>query len=103
MLKDPSQLKTRQEEYAVWGYLHRWTIARALWESGSPFEFRRLWQETPQYVIANYSFEKFVENGRSEDVDDFAEIFLSLYLGRDATREFMSTKTRDKTAMSEGP
>ncbi|RYP08072.1 hypothetical protein DL764_002112 [Monosporascus ibericus] len=40
----------------------------------------------------NYSFEHFLEYGRGEDVDEFAEILLSVYMGVDATSEFISAK-----------
>lgn len=62
----------------VWNYVHRWTIARALWNASSAFAFRRLWQDTPQYIIENYSLELFIQNGSREDLDEFAELFLTL-------------------------
>jgi hypothetical protein len=37
-----------------------------------------MWKEKPQYIISNYSFEKFLDHGRGEDVDEFAEILLSV-------------------------
>ncbi|CAJ2502414.1 Uu.00g098080.m01.CDS01 [Anthostomella pinea] len=75
-----------------WAYVHRWTISRPLWEAESSFEFNRKWKESPHFVIANYSFERFLEFGRGEDVDDFAEIVLSVYIGVDATKEFIAAR-----------
>ena len=40
--------------------------------------FDRMWKERPHYIINNYSFEKFLDYGRGEDVDEFAEILLSV-------------------------
>lgn len=41
-----------------------------------------MWMEKPHFIIANYSFEKFLEHGRGEDVDEFAEILLSVSVGK---------------------
>ncbi|KAJ8119895.1 hypothetical protein ONZ43_g3256 [Nemania bipapillata] len=88
LLKDPGHLDVSEP----WAYVHRWTLGRALWEASSSAEFRRAWQESPHFVIANFMFEKFVENGKGEDVDEFAEILLSLYMGVDEMREFMAPR-----------
>jgi len=37
-----------------------------------------MWQNKPHFIIKNYSFENFLECGRGEDVDEFAEILLSV-------------------------
>ncbi|KAK3339943.1 hypothetical protein B0T25DRAFT_560951 [Lasiosphaeria hispida] len=85
LMKDPEH-----EEPGPWAFTHRWTLARSLWEAGSSFEFHRMWKEKPQFIIANYSFETFLEHGgRGEDVDDFAEILLSSYMGVDPAKEFI--------------
>ncbi|KAK0704585.1 hypothetical protein B0H67DRAFT_557360 [Lasiosphaeris hirsuta] len=85
LMKDPEH-----EEPGPWAFTHRWTLARSLWEAGSSFEFYRVWKEKPQFVIANYSLETFLEHGgRGDDVDDFAEILLSSYMGVDAAKEFI--------------
>ncbi|RYP50608.1 hypothetical protein DL768_003890 [Monosporascus sp. mg162] len=44
----------------------------------------------------NYSFEHFLEYGRGEDVDEFAEILLSVYMGMDEANEFISAKNTDR-------
>ncbi|KAK5626139.1 hypothetical protein RRF57_001854 [Xylaria bambusicola] len=75
-----------------WAYVHRWTLGRSLWEAGSPTEFQRAWRESSHFIIASFSFGSFVENGKGEDVDEFAEIFLNVYMGGDATREFMDRR-----------
>ena len=40
--------------------------------------FDRIWREKPHYIINNYSFGNFLDYGRGEDVDEFAEILLSV-------------------------
>lgn len=67
----------RADEQGPWAYVHRWTLSRHLWEADSSFEFARMWKEKPHFIITNYSFEHFLEFGRGEDVDQFAEILLS--------------------------
>ncbi|KAI1422543.1 hypothetical protein F5Y12DRAFT_609193 [Xylaria sp. FL1777] len=79
-----------------WDYVHRWTIGRSLWEADSSTEFRRAWKESSHFVIANFMLEDFVENGKGEDVDDFAEIFLEVYMGGDATEEFMARRKQER-------
>lgn len=76
-----------------WAYTHRWTLARSLWEATSSFEFYRRWKESPHFVIANYSFDTFLKHGRGDDVDEFAEVMLSVYMGVDATKEFVSSRS----------
>jgi hypothetical protein len=66
------------EATSAWAYTHRWTLGRSLWEASSSSEFQRAWRESSHFVIANYSFDRFFENGKGEDVDEFAEILLSL-------------------------
>ncbi|TGJ79089.1 hypothetical protein E0Z10_g9674 [Xylaria hypoxylon] len=68
----------------VWAYVHRWTLGRSLWEADSATEFRHAWNESSHFVIANFTLDNFIENGKGEDVDEFAEIFLVLYMGVDA-------------------
>ncbi|KAJ3577958.1 hypothetical protein NPX13_g2609 [Xylaria arbuscula] len=75
-----------------WAYVHRWTLGRSLWEAGSSTEFRRAWRDSSHSVITNFTFAKFVEDGKGEDVDEFAEIFLNVYMGVDATGEFMAQR-----------
>ncbi|KAI5860106.1 hypothetical protein GGS23DRAFT_249423 [Durotheca rogersii] len=81
------------ENLDPWAYVHRWTLSRPLWEAGSEFEFSRRWRETPHFVITNFSLENFLEHGGGEEVDDFAEILLGVYLGVDAMKEFVSGRT----------
>ncbi|KAK3934077.1 hypothetical protein QBC46DRAFT_274519 [Diplogelasinospora grovesii] len=94
LMRDPQS----QACPGVWAYVHRWTLARSLWEANSSFEFQRMWRESPQFIISNYSFEKFLEHGRAEDVDEFAEILLSVYLGVDEPREFFSARASQNLA-----
>ncbi|KAI3390480.1 hypothetical protein diail_9557 [Diaporthe ilicicola] len=83
-----------------WAYVHRWTLSRPLWDANSPFEFRRAWRENPQFIISNYSFEAFLKHGRGEDVDDFANILMTVYMGVDETEEFMSSRKTPKIGAS---
>ncbi|RYP82956.1 hypothetical protein DL770_005469 [Monosporascus sp. CRB-9-2] len=54
----------------------------------------REWE--PHFIIRNYSFEHFLEYGRGEDVDEFAEILLSVYMGVDEASEFISAKNTNR-------
>jgi len=72
------KLTITADDQSAWACTHRWTLSRHLWEADSSFEFARMWKEKPHFIIANYSFEHFIQCGRGEDVDDFAEILLSV-------------------------
>lgn len=69
---------TAPDVASAWAYTHRWTLSRALWEASSSSEFQRAWREKPHFVISNYAFDGFLENGKGEDVDEFAEITLTV-------------------------
>ncbi|KEY69351.1 hypothetical protein S7711_09743 [Stachybotrys chartarum IBT 7711] len=86
MLKDSAE----SAELQFWTYAHRWTLSRHLWEAKSAAEFARKWKEKPHFIITNYALNHFLKFGRGDEVDDFAEIMLSIYLGRDAATEFIS-------------
>ncbi|KAK3390050.1 hypothetical protein B0H63DRAFT_464706 [Podospora didyma] len=88
LMKDPDG--QTEIDPGPWAYVHRWTLSRSLWEAGSSFEFDRMWKERPQFVVANFALESFLGQGRAEDVDEFAEIMLSVYIGVDETKEFVS-------------
>jgi hypothetical protein len=60
--------------FAPWRYLHCFTVARPLWEAPSSFDFFRKWKT--YHVVENFDLEKFVKNGRAEDVDDFSKVQL---------------------------
>lgn len=75
------RLNKATDDPGAWAYTHRWTLSRPLWEASSAFEFDRLWKETPQFIISNYSFDNFLKHGRGEDVDDFAEILMTVSVG----------------------
>ncbi|KAF4439569.1 putative C6 zinc finger domain-containing protein [Fusarium austroafricanum] len=77
----------------AWAYTHRWTLSRHLWEATSSSHFQRMWKEKPQFVISNYSFARFLEKGKGDDVDSFAEIPLNLYLGVDQTADFIASRS----------
>ncbi|KAG8164221.1 hypothetical protein KVR01_006139 [Diaporthe batatas] len=93
MMKDS---ENDDDDTGAWAYTHRWTLSRPLWEASSSFEFSRLWKETPHFIISNYSFDSFLKHGRGEDVDDFAEILMTVYMGVDETKEFISTRSTQK-------
>ncbi|KAI0539084.1 hypothetical protein GGR58DRAFT_264854 [Xylaria digitata] len=92
LLKDPGY----RDPDNPWAYVHRWTLGRSLWEAGSATEFQRAWDENSHFVIANFTLENFIKNGKGEDVDEFAEIFLNVYMGVDAAREFMAPPTQGR-------
>lgn len=62
----------------VWNNAQRWTLSKHLWDADSAYAFARAWKEKPHFIITNYSFDHFLKNGRGEDVDEFAEILLSV-------------------------
>ncbi|KAI3321266.1 hypothetical protein HD806DRAFT_503591 [Xylariaceae sp. AK1471] len=97
LMKEPGNT----EAVNAWAYIHRWTLSRSLWEASSSSEFQRAWRENPHFVIANYSFDKFLESGKGEDVDDFAEILLTVYLGIGAMKEFLSGGNPDTRRCNE--
>ncbi|KAI0102301.1 hypothetical protein GGR51DRAFT_527770 [Nemania sp. FL0031] len=86
VMKDPDNIDANDP----WAYVHRWTLGRSLWEASSPTQFQRAWKETPHFVITNFMFEDFIENGKRDDVDGFTEILLTVYMGNDAMKEFMT-------------
>lgn len=59
-----------------WASAHVWTLSRSLWEASSAFDFRRAWTSAPRFSITSYSFGNFLENGRGDEMDDFAEILM---------------------------
>ncbi|KAF2967950.1 hypothetical protein GQX73_g5603 [Xylaria multiplex] len=92
LLKDPGCTDADNP----WVYAHRWTLGRYLWEACSATEFQRAWNENSHFVITNFTLENFIENGKGEDVDEFAEIFLHVYMGVDAAREFMAPSNQGR-------
>lgn len=73
-----------------WAYAHRWTLGRSLWEASSSGDFRRAWEHSRHFVITNFTLEHFIEHGKGEDVDEFAEMILKvsvyIYLYKKASR-----------------
>ncbi|KAJ8130556.1 hypothetical protein O1611_g3075 [Lasiodiplodia mahajangana] len=86
LIKDPDDIDANDP----WAYVHRWTLGRSLWEASSSIAFQRAWKETPHFVITNFMFEDFIGNGKSDDVDGFTEILLTVYMGMDGMKEFMA-------------
>ncbi|KAI9171205.1 hypothetical protein HJFPF1_00686 [Paramyrothecium foliicola] len=74
MMKDPGYT----EPHGAWAYTHRWTLSRCLWEAETSIKFNRMWTEKPRFVITNFAFAEFLQHGNGEDVDEFAEILLSV-------------------------
>ncbi|KAJ9622247.1 hypothetical protein H2204_011595 [Knufia peltigerae] len=85
--------EAEDDDRGVWDYTHRWTLSRHLWEAKSSFEFERAWKEKPHFIITNYAFNHFLQNGRGDDVDELAEILLSVYMGVEETKEFITAKS----------
>ncbi|TRX95523.1 hypothetical protein FHL15_003481 [Xylaria flabelliformis] len=94
LLKDPGFI----DPDSAWAYAHRWTLGRSLWDACSSAEFQRAWKDSPHFIIANFAFENFLENGKGEDVDEFAEILLNVSMGVDSMKEFMAPQETRKTA-----
>lgn len=92
MLKNSEAAKDQQP----WAYTHRWTLSRHLWEADTSFGFFRMWKEKPHYVINNFALDDFLKYGRGDDMDEFAVLVLSVYVGVDKTQEFLSA-TNNKT------
>lgn len=65
-------------ENGPWDLTHRWTLSRHLWEADSSFDFYRMWKEKPHYIINNFTLDNFLKYGRGDEVDEFAEILLSV-------------------------
>ncbi|KAF2102641.1 hypothetical protein NA57DRAFT_33505 [Rhizodiscina lignyota] len=86
LMKDPKS----KDGTDPWAYSHRWTLSRYLWDSDSSSEFDRMWNEKPHFIITNYAFDDFLMYGSGKDVDDFAALLLSAYIGTDKTKEFIS-------------
>ncbi|KAK5655091.1 hypothetical protein OQA88_5990 [Cercophora sp. LCS_1] len=61
-----------------WAYMHRWTLSRSLWTANGVLEFQRAWKKSRSFIIANFSFQEFFEHGAAEDVDEFAEVLLTV-------------------------
>jgi hypothetical protein len=66
------------KDLGPWMYIHRWTMARPLWEAKNALEFGRRWKTSSQFVVANHALDGFVHHGRAEDVDEFCKIMLSM-------------------------
>ena len=75
-----SNIKRADGELDPWAYVHRWTLSRHLWEADSSSDFARIWKEKPRFIIKNYAFERFLQHGRGEDVDEFGKIILSQWV-----------------------
>ncbi|KAI0189638.1 hypothetical protein F4808DRAFT_445306 [Astrocystis sublimbata] len=95
LLKDPEFIDPAN----TWEHVHRWTLGRSLWDARSSADFRRAWKDSPHYVISNFAFDKFLENGKGEDVDEFAQILLNAVMGVDAMKEFMSSRENKQVMM----
>ncbi|KAI0483853.1 hypothetical protein F4859DRAFT_512490 [Xylaria cf. heliscus] len=95
ILKDPQYL----DPINTWAYAHRWTLGRSLWNAGSPAEFQRAWKDSSHFVIANFAFDNFLEYGKGEDVDEFAEVILNTYMGMDAMKEFTAARETKQAAV----
>ncbi|KAI0449894.1 hypothetical protein F5B21DRAFT_492898 [Xylaria acuta] len=95
LLKDPEY----NDPISTWAYAHRWTLGRSLWDASSSAEFQRAWKESAHFVIANFAFDNFLENGKGEDVDEFAGILLNAYMGVDVMKEFMTPRETTKAAV----
>ncbi|KAJ2996982.1 hypothetical protein NUW58_g800 [Xylaria curta] len=94
ILKDPAY----SDPDGTWAYAHRWTLGRSLWEASSPAAFQRAWKQNPHFVITNFNFEHFLEVGKSEDVDEFSETLLHVYMGVDAMKDFMAPQETKRAA-----
>ncbi|GAP87092.1 putative C6 zinc finger domain-containing protein [Rosellinia necatrix] len=88
LLKDPDNMDPENP----WAYVHRWTLGRSLWEANSPIEFQRAWRDSRYFIIANFTLEGFIENGKGDDVDEFGEMLLVAYMGTDAMKGIMQRR-----------
>ncbi|KAK0628506.1 hypothetical protein B0T17DRAFT_614411 [Bombardia bombarda] len=92
MLKGSVNDGYNDNDEGPWSYVHRWTLSRHLWEAESSSAFYRMWEEKPRYIISNYSLDEFLKHGKGDDVDEFAKILLTAYMGQDETEAFISGK-----------
>ncbi|KAI0400293.1 hypothetical protein F4802DRAFT_503901 [Xylaria palmicola] len=88
LLKDPEH----DDPDHIWDYVHRWTLGRSLWEARSSAEFWRAWRESPHFVVTNFTFDDFLEAGDSGELDEFAQMLLTAYMGADAMNDFVAPR-----------
>ncbi|CAK7234076.1 hypothetical protein SEUCBS140593_008816 [Sporothrix eucalyptigena] len=79
-------------------YLNRyWTISASLWHATDPVEFSGAWHANRFFLARVGTFSQLLEEARSEDIDEFSQIFLSSLMGIDEFRNWM-----DKRAEPDG-
>ncbi|KAL7628597.1 hypothetical protein AAE478_000112 [Parahypoxylon ruwenzoriense] len=67
-------------ELGNWQYIHRWTLSKHLWDAMNPLDFFQAWKEKPFWIITAFDFNDFLRTGTGNDVDDFALLFLTLWV-----------------------
>ncbi|RYP76156.1 hypothetical protein DL771_001980 [Monosporascus sp. 5C6A] len=72
----------------VWAQAHRWTLSGHLWNAPGSFEFFRAWREKPLWIVSSFKFEEFAKTGTGDDLDEFAQHFLTLYFGVSEIKTF---------------
>lgn len=87
LMKDPGE---KLGNPGSWAFIHRWTLGGSLWKAKTESDFDRLWARNQHFVIANFSFDKFIAQGKGDEIDEFGEMLLSVYMGVDETRKFMA-------------
>ncbi|KAI0894832.1 hypothetical protein F4806DRAFT_98234 [Annulohypoxylon nitens] len=77
-----------EENLSKWEYVHRSTLSKHLWDAQNSFDFWRAWNAKPMWIISAFCFDGFLQNGKGEDLDDFALPFLIMSFGVDEVKTF---------------
>ncbi|KAI1767591.1 hypothetical protein GGR53DRAFT_463277 [Hypoxylon sp. FL1150] len=72
----------------AWGFVHRWTLSRHLWDAADPVEFSKAWKEKPIWIISSFYLEEFLRTGSKDDADEFALVLLTLCFGVNEMKMF---------------
>lgn len=75
-------------DLGTWQNVHRWTLSKHLWNATNPLDFFKSWKEKPIWIISAFGFDKFVQTGTGDDVDEFAMVFLTLTFGVNEMKMF---------------
>jgi hypothetical protein len=63
---------------SAWAQVHRWTLSKYLWEAPDSFEFFQAWRDKPLFVLSGFNFDEFLKTGTGDDLDEFANMFLTM-------------------------
>lgn len=67
------------------------TAQRRIWEAQSTLEWERVKHAYDPYWVPNMSFDRIVQDGNGEVMDDFGMVLLITYKGKDVVDHWMAT------------